>query len=409
MKAYKGNIVFTKNKDQFEIYKNHYLIVQEGIVKGIKEEISEFEGEVFDYSNHMIIPGLVDIHTHAPQFNNQGIGLDEELLPWLNQYTFKEEEKFQSLDYAKEVYNAFVQALIKNGTTHVVVFGSIHNESNKILINLLEEYGIKAIVGNVNMDQKCSPALMEETKASIEKTIELTAFNRKKALTPIVTPRFVPSCSKKLLRSLGDYVKKESLGVQTHMSENLDEISLVKEMYPWSKDYVDVYEKFNLINDKTIFAHCVHSSIREQRIIKNYEAYIAHCPTANFNLASGIMPLRTYLDSNQNIGLGSDVAAGHTLSIFGVMKAALQASKMKWFEDKSLKPVTTSEVFYLATKGGGSYFGKVGSFEKGYEFSALILKSGSNISYSIKDQLEKIIYTGDDRNIVCRIIGNRKF
>src|SRR6056297_1307353 len=407
MKAYKGNIIFTRDKNKFEIYENQYLVVNKGKVEGIYESIIDKTIEIIDYTNRLIIPGFVDLHTHGPQYRNQGIGLDQELLPWLKNYTFEEEKKFSNKDYAKKIYEKFAENLLKNGTTHVVLFGSIHNISNKLLIDILEKHNIHAYVGNVNMDQNSSKDLDEATDESIEKTKSLFDYTKNKSIHSIVTPMFVPSCSVELMESLGKFSEANNLGIQTHMSENKNEVKLVKKMHPWINDYIDVYEKYNLINDKTIFAHCVHSPKSEREKIKGHKAYVAHCPNANFNLASGIMPLRTFLKEDINVGLGTDVAAGHTLSIIDVMKSALQASKLKWYEDKELSPVTTSEVFYLATKGGGAFFGKVGSFEKGYDFNALIIKDDYELyDLSLKERIEKFIFTGDDRMILKTIIGD---
>lgn len=407
MKAYKGNIIFTKNKNAFEIYENQYLVVKNGKVEGIYKSIDDKATEIIDYTNHLIIPGFVDLHTHGPQFRNQGIGLDQELLPWLKNYTFEEEKKFTSKEYASKIYEKFANDLVKNGTTHAVLFGSIHNASNKLLIDILEKYNIHAFVGNVNMDQNSSKDLDEKTEDSIEKSKALIDYTKDKSIKSIITPRFVPSCSVELMESLGKIAKENTLAIQTHMSENKNEVKLVKKMHPWIHDYIDVYEKYHLLNSKTIFAHCVHSPKSERQKIKDNNAYVAHCPNANFNLASGIMPLRTFLREEINVGLGTDVAAGHTLSIIDVMKSALQASKMKWYEDKALKPVTVSEVFYLATKGGGSFFGKVGSFEKGYDFNALIIKDDYELyNLSLKERIERLIFTGDDRLIKKTITSN---
>ena len=409
MKAYKGNIIFTKDKEQFEIYENQFLLIDQGKVKGIYQSISDTAVEIIDYTNHLIIPSFVDLHTHGPQFRNRGIGLDQELLPWLKNYTFKEEHKFSDKEYAKKIYEKFSQDLLKNGTSHAVLFGSIHNASNKLLIDILEKYNIHAFVGNVNMDQNSSKNLNEKTGESIAKTNALLDYTKNKSIDSIVTPRFVPSCSVKLMENLGILAKENDLAIQTHMSENKKEVELVKKMHPWIHDYIDVYEKYNLLSNKTIFAHCVHSPKSERLKIKENKAFVAHCPNANFNLASGIMPLRSFLDEEINVGLGTDVAAGHTLSIIDVMKSTLQASKLKWYEDNALKPVTVSEVFYLATKGGGSFFGNVGSFEEGYDFNALIIKDDYELyDLSIKERIEKFIFTGDDRMIKKIIIGDGK-
>ena len=162
---------------------------------------------------------------------------------------------------------------------------------------------------------------------------------------------------------------------------------------------------------KTIMAHCVHSTEDEIKMMKDQGVFIAHCPESNTNLSSGVAPIRKYLDMGMKMGLGSDVAAGSTLSMFTVMSMAIQCSKLRWrLSDQELKPLNIEEVFYLATRGGGEFFGKVGTFEKGYEFDAVVLDDSSlrhPQELTVKERLERMIYLADDRNVVAKFVNGK--
>ena len=161
----------------------------------------------------------------------------------------------------------------------------------------------------------------------------------------------------------------------------------------------------------TIMAHCIHSGEDEINLIKKQNVFVAHCPESNTNLSSGIAPIRTYLDHGIKVGLGSDIAAGSSLSIFKAMTMAIQCSKLRWrLVDKSLTALNISEVFYLATKGGGEFFGKVGSFEKGYEFDAVVIDDSSikcPQTLSVRERLERLIYLAEDKNIIAKFVNGR--
>ena len=412
----KGDILFTPSMDEFKIYKDSYLVSENGKIVGIFEKLDEKYKDytLKDYTGKMIIPGFVDIHLHAPQFPNRGMGYDKELLPWLQSYTFPEEAKYKDIKYAERVYRDFVKELWKNGTTSAVIYGTIHKESTKLLMDLLIESGIRAYVGKVNMDRNSIPNLTEDTERSLRETEELILEYKDKSplVKPIITPRFVPTCSDALLEGLGKLALKYDVPVQSHLSENTDEVKWVSELHPDAKNYASVYDKFNLFGQRrTIMAHCIHNTDEEIDLMAKNGVYAAHCVHSNFNLSSGIMPVRKFLDKKVPVGLGSDISGGHEISIPKVMAASIQASKMKWLEtDKKLKPLTLLEVFYLATKGGGSFFGKVGSFEKGYEMDCLIIDDSNLGIYrelTVEERLEKFIYLGDDRNIVDRYVAGK--
>ena len=205
---FKGDIVFTPTKDDFEFHKNSYVIVEEGKVLEILESLSDEYKDypMKDFTSRMIIPGFVDLHLHGPQYPNRGLGLDKELIPWLETYTFPEEEKYGDLDYAKKVYSRLIKDLWRFGTTRAVVFSSIHKESTKLLMDMFIKAGLGAYVGKVNMDRNTVPNLTENTERSIVETEEIILEYREKSnlVKPIITPRFVPTCTVELMKGLGD-------------------------------------------------------------------------------------------------------------------------------------------------------------------------------------------------------------
>lgn len=412
-KAYQGHILYTKNPDRFEIYENGAVIVEDGrvveVLKTLPENLEALE--VFDMGDRLIIPGFVDLHFHAPQFPNLGLGLDKELLPWLEDYTFPEEAKYSDLDYAESVYTRVAREIWRQGTTRIVLFSSVHKESTELLMSIFDRAGLGAYVGKVNMDRNCPDFLVETTGQSIEATkawLEATV-NLYPRVKPLITPRFVPTCTSELMQALGDLAAEYNVPVQTHISENQAEVDWVRELHPESEDYATVYEDHGLMGDKTVLAHCVHNTDAEIEKMAKLGVFAAHCPNANYNLASGIMPVRKFLNAGVKVGLGTDVGAGHKVSIASVMSTAIQASKIAWLNsDRTLAPLSTSEAFYLGTKGGGAYFGKVGSFEPGYEFDALIIddhRLGVTEGRTLEERLQRFLYIGDDRDIVTRFVS----
>ncbi len=413
----KGNIVFTPNKDKLEIHEDSYIIVADGKVVEISKELDKSYKDytLKDFTGKLIIPGFIDLHLHAPQYPNRGLGLDKELIPWLETYTFPEEGKYGDLDYSRKVFTRLINELWRVGTTRAVVFASVHKDSTKLLMDMFMEAGLGAYVGKVNMDRNTAPELTENTIDSILETEEiLKAYMDKSPLVkPIITPRFAPTCSEELLKALGDLAFKYNAAVQSHLNENNAEVLWVKELFPQSENYASVYEDFNLFGQtKTIMAHCIYNKDDEIDLMAKNGVYAAHCPYSNYNLSSGIMPVRRHLDKGVPVGLASDISGGNSLSISNIIAGTIQASKMVWLNtDRKEAALTFSEGFFLGTKGGGSFFGKVGSFEKGYEFDALVIDDSSLSDIkdlSIEERIQKFIYIGDDRNIVERYVQGRK-
>ncbi len=409
----KGTFLHTPSAASFTCHKEHYLVARQGRIVSLTPELPEkYAGApITDYSGNLLIPGFVDLHTHAAQFRQRGLGLDLPLLPWLETYTFPEEQRFSATAYAKEIYDAFAAELLHQGTTRVVTWATIHEESARLLCHALEKYGLSAYVGKVSMDCNCPEYLREETAQALKSAEAfLSAYAKGSLVRGIVTPRFAPTCSRELLQGLGQLAARYQLPVQSHLSENKEEIAWVNQLFPERAGYHDVYDYYGLFGQQpTLMAHCVHLSEAALERMREKQVFAVHCPDSNLNLGSGIMPARRLLNANVPVGLGSDVGAGHTFSMPQAIVRAVQLSKLSFLQDASQNPLTLSESFYLATKGGGRFFGQVGSFEEGYELDALALQPAKHLqTASPVEQLQHFLYTQNASAITTRYIAGKR-
>lgn len=400
----KGDIAYANLDRSLCCVEQGYLVCCNGVCEGVFRTLPEPYQQlpVKDYGRRLIIPGMTDLHLHAPQYTFRGLGMDLELLEWLQQNTFPEEARYQNLDYAKDAYRYFCEDLKHSYTTRACVFATLHRESTVELMNQLEETGLVTYVGKVNMDRNGSPELCEKSaQESLKDTVQwLQEVQGKYQRTmPILTPRFIPSCTDELMQGLAKLAKETGLRVQSHLSENRSEVEWVKELVPCAEGYGDAYAMFDMLGsteNPAIMAHCVYCDEKETRLLKEHGAYVAHCPESNLNISSGIAPIRTYLEHGIHVGLGSDVAGGSSLQLTKAMSLAVQSSKMYWcLKDSDVKPLKFADIFYIATLGGGSYFGKAGSFLAGYEFDAVIVDDSrvrSMKTLSLNERLERMIY-----------------
>jgi guanine deaminase len=422
----KGNICQTKKPGELDLYEGAFAVCVDGLSRGIFHTLPEEYKRLplYDYGDSLIFPGMVDLHVHAPQYAFRGMCMDLELMDWLNRYTFPEEEKYENLEYAERAYGIFVDALKNGATTRACIFATRHRFATELLMKLMEDSGLVSYVGKVNMDREASEALTEYS-ADISAYTTFGFINAVKDkfnnTKPILTPRFIPCCTDKLMEELREIQMAYGIPVQSHLSESKGEIDFVKFLRPNNPFYGDSYNEYDLFgkNDdintdvKTVMAHCVWSTDEEVELMRKNRVFVAHCPASNMNLTSGIAPTRKYLDLGLNIGLGSDVAGGHSDSIFRAITDAIQVSKMYFrMVDESCKPLVFSEAFYLATKGGGAFFGKVGSFEEGYEFDAVVMDDGilpHPQSLNLAERMERAVYLGlDEKNITAKYVAGRK-
>ena len=422
----KGNICQTLTPDALDLHENAFAVCVDGVSMGVFDILPEEYAALplYDHKDSLIFPGMVDLHVHAPQYAFRGMCMDLELMDWLNQYTFPEEEKYEDLDYARRAYGLFVDALKKGATTRSCIFATRHRYATELLMELMEESGLVSFVGKVNMDREASPALTEDS-AEISAYTTFGWLNAVKDrftnTKPILTPRFIPCCTDKLMEELRQIQMAYGIPVQSHLSESMGEIEFVKFLRPQNTFYGDCYNEYDLFgkNDdidtdvKTVMAHCVWSTDEEVELMRKNGVFVAHCPASNMNLTSGIAPIRKYLDRGLHIGLGTDVAGGHSESVFRAITDAIQVSKLYFrLVDKTAKPLVFPEAFYLATKGGGAFFGKVGSFEEGSEFDAVVLDD-SVLTHpqhlNLAQRMERAVYLGlDEKNLTAKYVAGRR-
>lgn len=419
----------------------------DGKSAGVFEKLPErYAGlPLADYSGRLIVPGLVDLHMHAPQFAFRALGMDLELLDWLEVHAFPEEAKYRDTEYARYAYSLLAGHLKRGPNTRVVVYATVHTPATLLLMDALEESGLVCLAGKVNMDRNCPDYLREDSAAaSLDSTREWLAAcypqstgnsgqTKYKNVRPILTPRFIPTCSDELMRGLAEIQKEFSLPVQSHLSENRQEVRWVKELCPAASGYGAAYADFDLFGglDGTgtpaIMAHCVWSDEKEIALMAERGVFIAHCPQSNTNLSSGIAPVRRFLDAGCETGLGSDIAGGAHTSIFRAMSDAIQVSKLRRvLLGENTKAISLEEAFYMGTAGGGAFFGRIaqteadtqadtpgssGSFEPGYDFDALVIDDSelaAPFPLSVRDRLERAVYLSNDQHIQAKYVRGKK-
>ncbi|KAJ1957568.1 hypothetical protein IWQ62_005061 [Dispira parvispora] len=412
--------------------------------------------------DQFLLPGFIDTHIHASQFANMGLGYDMPLLDWLSTYTFPEEAKFLDRDYAQRMYRTAVKTLIQHGTTTAVYYGTIFTDTCCDLVDIVRQNGQRAWVGKVNMDRNSPQYYVEDTQQSLDETERFIRYVQDTTpspldlisstdsatasvvsdqddvaslplVMPVITPRFVGSCSSKLMQGLADMAVKYQLPVQSHLSENLAEVAWVSKLHPECTSYTDVYRTYGLLNTRTVMAHGVHLEPEEIRILKEHDVGMSHCPNSNFGLCSGIAPVRQWLaEAGLNVGLGTDISGGSSPSIIDAMRQAMVASRILHMraehsqlpcasDSQDESPVlTVNEVLYLATMGGAQVLGwshRLGNFAVGKVFDALICDVSDpsfespvpvlNPVMGWTKRLEKFVYLGGSQNIASVYVQGR--
>lgn len=370
--------------------------------------------DIQHYPEQLIIPGMIDTHIHFPQTEMVG-AYGEQLLSWLNTYTFPTEIQFKDKAYASEIAKFFVNELLKNGTTTALVFCTVHPESVDALFEAAEQHQMRLIAGKVMMDRHAPEALCdtaesayEDSKALIEKW-----HGQGRALYAI-TPRFAPTSTPEQLERAGQ-LKAEypDVYVHTHLSENKDEIAWVKDLFPAQKGYLDVYHHYGLTGQRSVFAHCVHLEDAEWQCMHETDSAIAFCPTSNLFLGSGLFPLNKTWQQQVKVGLGTDVGAGTSFSLLQTVNEAYKVQQLQG--DK----LSAYESLYHATLGGAKALDlddKLGNFNVGKEADFVVLnikptalqQLRQSRSKSLEDSLFALFTIGDDRNVEATYIYGQK-
>ena len=415
--ALRGNFLWSAGPDELNIRPGAVAVCDEnGLCAGVFEELPKvYESlPVRDLGDALILPGYSDLHFHASQYENMGLGMDLTLLDWLQELTYPEEARFRDADYARAVYGRLTEELRAGFTTHVAAFATVHREGTVILMELLEKAGLAGYVGKVNMDRNAPEYIRERDAAlSLEETERWIAetAGKFKNIRPILTPRFVPSCTPALMTGLGELRKKYDLPLQSHLDEQPEEIAWVRELCPDSESYAHAYEQDGLLGPDVLMAHCVYLTDEECGLMKKTGTWVVHCPCSNANVRSGIAPIRKYLDMGLNIGLGSDISGGHSLDMADTLREALSVSRLLWrLGAESYDHLSAKEVFYLATAGGGAFFGNVGRFEPGFSFDAVVVDDSPwrRPEDDMTARFQKMIYRATARNVTAKYVAGEK-
>jgi guanine deaminase len=393
----------------YEYFEDGILLVEDGQIAQVghaAELLPMLNGvELTEYRDALITPGFIDSHIHYPQ-TGMIASYGEQLLDWLNTYTFPTERQFEDKAHAADVAGIFLKELLRNGTTTALVFGSVHRQSVDAFFEAAEALNLRMIAGKVLMDRNAPDYLTDtaesgyaESKALIER------WHGKGRLHYAVTPRFAPTSSPEQLslagKLLGEY---PDLYMHTHLSENRQEIEWVKQLFPERSGYLDVYDHYQLIGPRAVFAHGVHLCDDECQRLAETGSAVAFCPTSNLFLGSGLFDLAKLERHGVRVGLGTDVGAGTS---FSQLQSLNEAYKIMQLQGKKLDPFKS---LYLATLGGAQALyldDKIGNFEcgKDADFVVLDYKATPLIDYrlqqatSLAEKLFALCMLGDDRAI----------
>ena len=415
--ALRGNIIWAPARGELALRPRAYAVCDEnGLCAGVFDALPEAYASlpVRDLGEALVVPGYSDLHTHAAQYRHMGLGMDYTLIEWLDELTYPEEARFADPAHAADVYGRFAAELAAGFTTRACIFASAHREGTEILMDLLDRTGLKTLVGRVSMDRSAPDYIRERDAvwalAETERWLDETT-NRFENTKPILTPRFVPSCTPELLTGLGRLCGERQLPVQSHLDETPEEVAWVRELCPDSESYAAIYDEYGLLGPDTVMAHCIYLTEPEIALMKERGAFIAHCPASNYNVRSGIAPVRKYLDAGLHIGLGTDISGGHTLDMAQAVRDALTVSRLLWrLGGGELAHLSAAEAFWLATAGGGAFFGKVGKFEPGYAFDAAAVDDGrwSGAGDSLDVRFRRFIYSARSENVIAKYVAGRR-
>ncbi|KAG6962436.1 hypothetical protein JG688_00008599 [Phytophthora aleatoria] len=364
--------------------------------------------------SQFLMPGFVDTHVHAPQFQFMGTATDVPLMQWLGTYTFPVERSFEDPKVALKWYSALLDTMLSQGITTAQYFATIHVEATKILADLVELRGQRGLVGLVSMDRNAPDNYVSSSVdgclRDAEEFIQYALSKDNELVKPVVTPRFVPTCSLQLMKGLGALAKKYDVHVQSHIAESKDEEAFVETLHPGRRD-TELFEEAGLLTQKSCMAHAVHLKEDELEVMHRTGTAIACCPLSNFFFANGFLDVRKVLDKFVDVGLGTDIAGGYSPSMLRAIQTCVLTIKALEIQEGTsgapTQPFDFKNAFWLATMGGAKALkleNDTGSFAVGKCFDAILVdvNRGHNLMFSERDTLmdvfQKAIHNADNRN-----------
>lgn len=398
----------SRPEQALEYIEDGVLIVENGLVQACGSSATQAipdSAVVHDFRGKLLVPGFVDTHVHFPQVDVIA-AYGTQLLDWLERYTFPAEAQFSNEQHAAAVARFFLDELLKNGTTTALVFGTVHPESVNAFFTEASMRDLRMICGKVMMDRNAPVDILDTAQSSYVDTQTLIeTWHGKQRLAYAVTPRFAPTSSEAQLTLAGQLLKEHpDVYLHTHMAENADECDWVASLFPGQQDYLAVYEHFELVRKRSVFAHCIHLSDNAWTRMANADCSVAHCPCSNLFIGSGLFDLRAAQKHKVRVGLGSDIGGGDS---FSILRNINEAYKIQQLQRHTLTP---EQAFYMATLGGARALDlndRIGNFDKGKEADFLIvdeaatpvLKRRAQAQSNWRDRLFSLMMLGDDRCI----------
>ena len=397
-------------KDSYRHIEDGLLVVEGGRIvdageySALRSTLGE-DVEIEDYSEHIIMPGFIDMHLHYPQTEMIG-AFGEQLLEWLDTYTFPTEKKFRDKGYATKIADVFLRELFRNGTTSAMVFPTVHPESVDALFEQASRYNMRLVTGKVLMDTNAPDDLLDTAQTGYAETRGLIRkWHGKGRALYALTPRFAPTSTPAQLEACRR-LKEEfpDVYVQTHLSENKSEIEWVAELFPQCTNYLDVYDRYGLVGDRSVFAHGIYLSDDEYRVLASSGSTIATCPTSNLFLGSGFFDMAKALGFGVDFAIGTDVGAGDSFSMLRTFNEAYKVAQICGYK------LAEFNAFYLATLGAARSLkldDRLGNFQPGKEADFIVMNLSAtplqelrmSRARDFRDKLFALMIMGDDRNI----------
>ncbi len=417
--AVKADFIHFLNEDKMQYIPKGMLWIEDGKVRMIgteSEVISAIPASlpIQDYSGKIIFPGFIDGHVHAVQ--TQAIAsYGKQLLDWLETYVFPLEQKFENELFARKSIRFFLNQLLRNGTTTAAVFPSRHAEATAVLFNEALALNMRIVGGKTAMDRNAPASLCDKTEKTFSENQQLIEkYHQTERLSYALTPRFAITSTSEQLQAIGDLKKAyPKMGVQTHVSENKQEIESVKKLFPEAKNYLDVYDKYGFLGKGSLMAHGIYLEEEEWQRLSETQTSLVHCPTSNLFLGSGLFNIEKCRAYTIPLALGSDVGGGNS---FSMLKTAAEAYKIAALQNMEF---TARQAFYLLTLGGAKALNLdafIGNFEKGKEADFIVVDPGATdlmqerlkVAKTIDEILFVLMMLGDERNICTVFLQGNK-
>lgn len=397
------------DRDAFSYVEDGAVAICDGIIvaRGAFEDVAASTGyeRIVDHRPHILMAGFIDTHIHFPQVQIIG-SWGEQLLDWLNNYTFPAELQYGDGAHCEAMAGAFFDQLVDHGTTTAVAFCSVHIQSADAYFAEAHRRGMCMMGGKVMMDRNAPVGLMDDPQSGYDDTVELIKrWHGVDRLRYAISPRFAITSTPAQMEAAGTLAEENpDCLVQTHLSENQAEIAYAKELYPDARDYLDIYESYGLLNENLLLGHAIHLTDREVNALADSGAHPVHCPTSNLFLGSGLFNLQRLAERGIDCGIATDVGAGTSYSM---LQTASEGYKVLQLQQQAMHPLKS---FHWITRGNARVLGmeeKIGTLEVGSEADVVVLNSSATSAMALRmqrcndlsEELFVLQTMGDDRAI----------